>query len=50
MQNVSLRRNYGTMKNYINGVDGMIYYNIPYSVEKNLAKAYNSAMEVLPND
>ena len=28
----------------------MIYYNIPYSVEKNLAKAYNSAMEVLPND
>jgi len=28
----------------------MIYYSIPYSVEKNLGKAYNDFMEILPNE
>lgn len=28
----------------------MIYYNIPYSVEKNLAMVYNSFVEMLPSD
>lgn len=27
-----------------------IYYSIPFSVEKNIGKAYNSFMELIPND
>lgn len=28
----------------------MIYYSIPYNVDKNLGKYYNDFMEILPND
>lgn len=28
----------------------MIYYNIPYNANKNLAEAYNNFMELLPSD